>query len=128
MGYARSSRWQTNIFRSRVPAWYTSIPVGSYSVIVQSLVTLSLSISWSPTSTTLFALCSHSPLEDAAILIQDTRFDKLDPRRIVLKPRPHRVRDFDWLRGSGIGNGEPRIVAGVGRKVMVIDIGGEAFQ
>ncbi|KIJ35701.1 hypothetical protein M422DRAFT_180342, partial [Sphaerobolus stellatus SS14] len=83
---------------------------------------------WSPISTTLFAISSHSPLEDAAILIQDTRFDKLDPRRIVLKPRPHRVRDFDWLRGSGVGVAEPRIVAAVGRKVMVVDIGREAFQ
>ncbi|KAF8590022.1 hypothetical protein K439DRAFT_1628231 [Ramaria rubella] len=79
---------------------------------------------WCPTSPHLFALSTHSPLEDAAIHIHNSAYAHSTPRRLVLRPRPHRVRDFDWLSAPSTA-GHPRFAAAIGRNVLVVEVGPE---
>lgn len=107
--------------------------------------------SWCPASPQLFALSPLSPLSDATIHIYNTAYAQSTPRELVLRPRPHRVRDFDWLgapatnaatasgtatagatagatrRGAanGTGSAHPRFAAAIGRNVLVVQVGPE---
>lgn len=44
------------------------------------------------------------------------------PNVIVIAPRPHRIRDFDFLATRGI----PRIVAAVGREAIIFSIAADS--
>ncbi|KAF8511145.1 WD40-repeat-containing domain protein [Hysterangium stoloniferum] len=78
---------------------------------------------WCPTTPDLFALSSHSPLEDAAIHVHNTSYMQSVPRRIVVRSRPHRIKDFDWLCVPKPAF--PRLVAAIGRSIVVVDLGSD---
>ena len=80
--------------------------------------------SWCPTSSHLFALSSLSPLEDATIHIHNTAYAQSTPRELVLRPRPHRIRDFDWIGAPATAPAtSPRFAAAVGRNVLIVQVG-----
>ncbi|KAF9519839.1 hypothetical protein BS47DRAFT_1387784 [Hydnum rufescens UP504] len=60
------------------------------------VVNISFSLRWCPTNSRLFAICTTSPAQGAVIKSFDSDFPTA-PRTHVLAPRPHRVRDFDWI-------------------------------
>ncbi|KAF8491930.1 WD40-repeat-containing domain protein [Gautieria morchelliformis] len=89
---------------------------------------------WCPTSPNLFALSPLSPLDDATIHIHNTAYTQSGPRALALRPRPHRIRDFDWIGADGsaasasalsgrAGGAYPRLAAAVGRTVLVVVVG-----
>ncbi|KDQ12324.1 hypothetical protein BOTBODRAFT_34611 [Botryobasidium botryosum FD-172 SS1] len=83
---------------------------------------------WCPTNPHLFAISTSSPLPGALIKVYHTSFPHA-PRAYRILPRPHRVRDFDWL-GESI-DADPRnrvwMAVAVGKKVFFL-AGGEAQE
>ncbi|KAJ7055177.1 hypothetical protein C8F01DRAFT_1211717 [Mycena amicta] len=67
---------------------------------------------WCPTLPA-FAISSSS--KAATIYIHDLNHSS--PTTIVLAPRPHFLRDFDWIASR-----TPRIAAAVGRRIMVLSV------
>jgi len=83
---------------------------------------------WCPTNPHLFAISTSSPLPGALIKIYHVSFPHA-PRAYRILPRPHRVRDFDWL-GEGT-DVDPRnrvwMAVAVGKKVFFL-AGGDAQE
>ncbi|KAG8927680.1 hypothetical protein FRC02_007933 [Tulasnella sp. 418] len=55
---------------------------------------------WCPTDPHLFAVSTESPLNGALMKVYHTSYPNA-PRTYPILPRPHRVRDFDWLGEVG---------------------------
>jgi len=83
---------------------------------------------WCPTNPHLFAISTASPLPGALIKIYHVSFPHA-PRAYRILPRPHRVRDLDWL-GEG-ADVDPRnrvwMAVAVGKKVFFL-AGGDAQE
>ncbi|GJJ12516.1 hypothetical protein Clacol_006759 [Clathrus columnatus] len=78
---------------------------------------------WCPTTPDLFGVIPSSPIEDAVVNIYNASYIRSMPRRHVIRNRPHRITDFDWLNIPPPAN--PRFVVAIGRKVILIEVGPE---
>ncbi|KAF8892685.1 hypothetical protein BD779DRAFT_1510340 [Infundibulicybe gibba] len=74
---------------------------------------------WCPTYPEYFAIATQSPIKGAVIHIHNTSYIHSQPTVFNLRPRPHLVRDFDFLALPEI----PRIAAAVGQTVIIFPIG-----
>ena len=74
---------------------------------------------WCPTYPDYFAISTGSPAKGAAIHVHNVAYPQAPPTAFQIAPRPLCVRAFDFVAGRGI----PRIVAAVGRDVVVFYIG-----
>ncbi|KAF8163054.1 hypothetical protein B0H34DRAFT_649842 [Crassisporium funariophilum] len=76
---------------------------------------------WSYTYPEHFAISTQSPSKGAVIHVHNCNFVHAPPTIFNLLPKPHFIRDFDFLALAGI----PRIAAAVGRTVIIFPIGVE---
>lgn len=74
---------------------------------------------WCPTFPEYFAISTQSPDKGAVVNIHNTNYLQAQPTVFNIYPRPHTVRDFDFLSLRGI----PRIAAAVGRTLVIFSIG-----
>jgi hypothetical protein len=74
---------------------------------------------WCPTYPELFAISTQSPHKGAVIHVHNANYIHTQPTPFVVSPRPHFVRDFDFLASPGI----PRITAAIGRQLVIFSIG-----
>lgn len=75
--------------------------------------------SWCHTYPEYFAISTQSPSKGAIVQVYNINFIQAQPTVFNLRPRPHFLRDFDFLAMRGI----PRIAAAVGHTVMIFPIG-----
>lgn len=78
--------------------------------------------SWCPSHHEYFAITTNSPLVGAVVNVYNTNHIHAHPTTLTIAPRPLYVRDFDFISQKGI----PRIAAGVGRDVIIFNIGVES--
>lgn len=90
-----------------------------YHVNIDSVL---LFIRWCSTFPDYFAVTTNSTNKGAIIHVYNTGYLQAQPTVFNVAPRPLYVRDFDFLAEKGI----PRIVAAVGRKVVMFYIGVES--
>ncbi|KAJ7135044.1 hypothetical protein C8R43DRAFT_1072941 [Mycena crocata] len=100
---SRYSLWDISRLQGGKPISGNSFPQGGHR------------FRWCPNSPEYFAISTQSPDRGAAINIHNTAYTQ--PTAMALAPRPHFVRDFDWLVSR-----TPRIAAAVGRKVIVFSV------
>ncbi|PIL23681.1 hypothetical protein GSI_13430 [Ganoderma sinense ZZ0214-1] len=74
---------------------------------------------WCPTYPDYFAVSTSSPAKGAIIHVHNVNYTHAQPTAFQIAPRPLYVRSFDFVACRGI----PRIVAAVGRDVVVFYIG-----
>ncbi|OCH95227.1 hypothetical protein OBBRIDRAFT_720874 [Obba rivulosa] len=74
---------------------------------------------WCPTYPEYFAISANAPGRGAVIHVHNTGYVHAQPTVFNVGPRPLFVRDFDFLAARGI----PRLVAAVGREVVIFYIG-----
>ncbi|KAI0362809.1 hypothetical protein OH77DRAFT_1500401 [Trametes cingulata] len=74
---------------------------------------------WCPTYPDYFAVSTSSPAKGAVIHVHNVTYVHAQPTVFQIAPRPLYVRSFDFVACRGI----PRIVAAVGREVIVFYIG-----
>ncbi|RDB24026.1 Nucleoporin Nup37 [Hypsizygus marmoreus] len=74
---------------------------------------------WCPTYPDYFAISTKSPSKGAVIHVHNINYIQAQPTVFNILPRPHLVRDLDFLALPGI----PRIAAAIGRTVMIFSIG-----
>jgi len=77
---------------------------------------------WCQSYPDYFAISAQSPVKGAVIHVHNMAFAHAQPNVITIASSPHHIRDFDFLASSGI----PRIVAAVGRDVIIFPIAAEA--
>jgi len=78
---------------------------------------------WCPTDPHLFAVSTTSPANGAIINVYHTSFPG-SPRSYQILPRPHRLRDFDWLDSLSVeGSSQTLLAAAVGSKMYFIQAG-----
>jgi hypothetical protein len=61
-------------------------------------------------------------VKGAVIHVHNMAFVHAQPNVITIAPRPHRIRDFDFLATHGI----PRIAAAVGHEVIIFSIAADS--
>ncbi|KAH9483812.1 hypothetical protein JR316_0003290 [Psilocybe cubensis] len=76
---------------------------------------------WCPTHPDYFAISSQSPTKGAIVHVHNYSYVHAPPTVFTLRPKPHFVRDFDFLAAGNI----PRLVIAVGRILIVFPIGEE---
>ncbi|KAG1778608.1 hypothetical protein EV702DRAFT_1219177 [Suillus placidus] len=76
---------------------------------------------WCPTSPDYFAVASQCPTKGAVIHIHDMNYVHAQPHVINIAPRPHCVRDFDFMARRG----NPALAVAYGVEVVVFPIGVE---
>ncbi|KAG2061396.1 hypothetical protein BDR06DRAFT_1016493 [Suillus hirtellus] len=76
---------------------------------------------WCPTSPDYFAVASQCATKGAVIHIHDMNYVHAQPHVINIAPRPHRVRDFDFMARRG----NPVLAVAYGVEVVVFPIGVE---
>ncbi|KAF9264935.1 hypothetical protein L218DRAFT_958100 [Marasmius fiardii PR-910] len=109
----RFSLWDTSkIFGGKPSASGISFSQGGYK------------FRWCHTYPEFFAISTSSPLKGAVIHVYNTSYVTVhsQPTVFEITSRPEFVRDFDFLATRGI----PRVVAGIGRDVVVFPIGVES--
>ncbi len=74
---------------------------------------------WCPTYPDYFAVSTSSPAKGAVVHVHNVTYTHAPPTAFQIAPRPLYVRSFDFVAARGI----PRIVAAVGREVVVFYIG-----
>ena len=82
----------------------------------QSLIFL---FSWCPTYPEHFAISTQSSSKGAVLHVHNCNYVHAPPTPFVVRPKPNFIRNFDFLSLSGI----PRIVASIGRTVIIFSIG-----
>ncbi|KAJ7109107.1 hypothetical protein C8R44DRAFT_801644 [Mycena epipterygia] len=100
---SRYSLWDISRLQGGKPTSGNSFPQGGHR------------FRWCPTFPDYFAISTQSPAKGAVINIHNTTYPQ--PTTMALAPRPHFVRDFDWLVSR-----TPRIAAAVGRKVVIFSV------
>jgi len=100
---SRYSLWDISRLQGGKPTSGNSFPQGGHR------------FRWCPTFPEYFAISTQSPVQGAVINIHNTTYNQ--PTAMSLAPRPHFVRDFDWLASR-----TPRIAAAVGHKVIVFSV------
>lgn len=74
---------------------------------------------WCHTYPEYFAISTQSPAKGAVIHVHNVNYIHAQPTVFNIYPRPHLVRDFDFLAIQGI----PRLAAATGPKVVIFSIG-----
>ena len=74
---------------------------------------------WCPTYPDYFAVSTGSPAKGAVIHVHNVSYPHAQPTAFDIAQRPLYVRSFDFVACRGI----PRIVAAVGRDIVVFYIG-----
>lgn len=82
-------------------------------------VGLTITRRWCPTYPDYFAVSTSSPAKGAVLHVHNVAYVHAQPTVFQIAPRPLYVRAFDFVACKGI----PRIVAAVGREVIVFYIG-----
>ncbi|KAJ7098179.1 hypothetical protein B0H15DRAFT_772575 [Mycena belliarum] len=100
---SRYSLWDISRLQGGKPTSGTTFPQGGHR------------FRWCPTFPEYFAISTQSPGKGAVINLHHTGYSQ--PTTMPLGPRPHFVRDFDWLAAR-----TPRIAAAVGHKVVVFSV------
>ncbi|KAJ7489969.1 hypothetical protein B0H11DRAFT_2011256 [Mycena galericulata] len=100
---SRYSLWDISRLQGGKPTTGNSFPQGGHR------------FRWCPTFPEHFAISTQSPTKGAVINIHNTTYAQ--PTTISLAPRPHFIRDFDWLASR-----TPRIAAAVGRRVVIFSV------
>ncbi|KAJ7470491.1 hypothetical protein FB451DRAFT_1253845 [Mycena latifolia] len=100
---SRYSLWDISRLQGGKPTSGNSFPQGGHR------------FRWCPTFPEYFAISTQSPVKGAVINIHNTTYTQ--PTPMSLAPRPHFIRDFDWLVSR-----TPRIAAAVGHKVVVFSV------
>ncbi|GBE82570.1 WD40-repeat-containing domain protein [Sparassis latifolia] len=77
---------------------------------------------WCPTYHEYFAISAAPPTKGAVIHLYNTGYIQAQPTVYNIGSRPLYVRTFDFMADRGI----PRIVAGVGREVVIFYIGDDS--
>lgn len=77
---------------------------------------------WCQSYPEYFAISTRSPVKGAIIHVHSMAFVHAQPNVISIAPRPHHIRDFDFLAAHGI----PRIAAAVGREVIIFSIAADS--
>ncbi|KAF7295232.1 WD-REPEATS-REGION domain-containing protein [Mycena indigotica] len=103
------------VFGSRFSVWDISRLQGGKPLIGNVCLEGADRFRWSPTLPA-FAISSRSPTKGATLNIHQLTHAS-SPTTIVLAPRPHFVRDFDWIFLR-----TPRIAAAVGRRIMILRV------
>jgi len=101
-GSGRYSLWDMSRLQGGKPTTGNSFPQGGHR------------FRWCPTFPEHFAISTQSPVKGALINIHNKN---AQPTTVSLAPRPHFIRDFDWLLSR-----TPRIAAAVGRRVIVFSV------
>lgn len=76
---------------------------------------------WCATFPDLFAVTTNSPQRGATIHVYNIGYLQAQPTVFTVAQKPLYVRDFDFMGSRGV----PRIVAAVGREVIIFAIGVE---
>jgi len=100
---SRYSLWDISRLQGGKPATGSTFPQGGHR------------FRWCPNLPEYFAISTQSPAKGAVINIHNTTYAQ--PTTVSLAPRPHFIRDFDWLASRS-----PRIAAAVGRRVVVFSV------
>jgi len=100
---SRYSLWDISRLQGGKPMTGNSFPQGGHR------------FRWCPTYPEYFAISTQSPAKGAVINIHNTTYSH--PTAMALAPRPHFIRDFDWLASR-----TPRIAAAVGRQLIVFSV------
>ena len=118
LGHLKTPRWFANSFGSHFSRRWLSIPV---SPIIQFLCSRAevVCCRWCPTYPEHFAISTQSPNKGAILHVHNCNFVHAPPTSFVIRPKPHFIRDFDFLSLRGI----PRIAAAIGRTLVVFSIG-----
>jgi len=74
---------------------------------------------WSPSSPDCFAIAARSSSRGAVIQIHDMRYVHAQPSTINIAPKPHIIRDFDFISSRG---GAAVIAAAVGRELVLSSV------
>lgn len=77
---------------------------------------------WCQSYPDYFAISTQSAVKGAMIHVHNMAFVHAQPNVISIAPRPHHIRDFDFLATRGI----PRIAAAVGREVIIFSIAADS--
>ncbi|KIY64580.1 hypothetical protein CYLTODRAFT_380628 [Cylindrobasidium torrendii FP15055 ss-10] len=109
------------VYGSRFSLWDTNcVRGGKPSASGNTFVDGGNRIRWCPTMDEYFAISSQSPSKGAIVEIHDSRYHGTQPHTICVKPRPHIIRDFDFISLPGLS---PRIAVAVGRSVIIFPMG-----
>ncbi|KAJ7632334.1 WD40-repeat-containing domain protein [Roridomyces roridus] len=100
------------VYSSRYSLWDISRLQGGKPVTGPTFPQGGHRFRWCPTIPEHFAISTQSPSKGATVAVYTTA--RHAPQTISLAPRPHFVRDFDWLGNS--------IVAAIGRKLVVVEV------
>ncbi|KIJ69548.1 hypothetical protein HYDPIDRAFT_172915 [Hydnomerulius pinastri MD-312] len=76
---------------------------------------------WCPTNPDYFAIAAHSITKGAVIHVHNIGYVHAQPSVINVAPRPHRIRDFDFMALRG----QPLLAVAFGRQVAVFSLGDE---
>ncbi|KAJ7046506.1 hypothetical protein C8F04DRAFT_1060692 [Mycena alexandri] len=100
---SRYSLWDISRLQGGKPMSGNSFPQGGHR------------FRWCPSYPEYFAISTQSPAKGAVLNVHNINYP--NPTTMALAPRPHFIRDFDWLASRA-----PRIAAAVGRKVIVFSV------
>lgn len=76
---------------------------------------------WCPTNPDYFAIAAHSIKRGAVLHVHNIGYVNAQPSIINVAPRPHRIRDFDFMALRG----QPLLAIAFGQRVVVFSIGDE---
>jgi len=79
------------------------------------------SFRWCPTNPDYFAIAAHSVKRGAVLHVHNIGYVNAQPSIISVAPRPHRIRDFDFMALRG----QPLLAIASGQRVAVFSIGDE---
>lgn len=76
---------------------------------------------WCPTNPDYFAIAAHSIKRGAVLHVHNIGYVHAQPSIINVAPRPHRIRDFDFMALRG----QPLLAIAFSQRVIVFSIGDE---
>jgi hypothetical protein len=91
------------------------------SIYTRAIHCLSPCNSWCPTNPDYFAIAAHSVKRGAVLHVHNIGYVNAQPSIINVAPRPHRIRDFDFMALRG----QPLLAIAFSQRVAVFSIGDE---
>lgn len=76
---------------------------------------------WCPTNPDYFAIAAYSVKRGAVLHVHNIGYIHAQPSVINVAPRPHRIRDFDFMALRG----QPLLAIAFGQQIVVFSIGDE---
>lgn len=76
---------------------------------------------WCPTNSDYFAIAAHSVKRGAVLHVHNIGYINAQPSIINVAPRPHRIRDFDFMALRS----QPLLAVAFSQHVAVFSIGDE---